>query len=89
MDPNFIPPADDCDPQMVEILIAGATRGMANAFVPDVTTTSEVMSAVFTLLDRTLRSIRKIQTPEERFDTASQIRNALQEMLTDHGSVPN
>lgn len=80
---------DDCNPAMVETLILGAQKGMSRAFVPDVTTTSEVLSAVFTLLDRTLRSIRKLQTSEERFDTASQIHLALNEMLTDHGKVPN
>lgn len=84
-----IPPDDDCNPEMVEVLISAAQRGMAKAFVPDVTTSSEVMTAVFTFLDRTLRSIRKLQTPEERFDTAAQIHAALQSMLVDHGSVPN
>jgi hypothetical protein len=80
---------DDCNPQMVETLISGATRGMAKAVVPDITTTSEVMTAVFTLLDRTLRSIRSGQTSEERFSTALQIHQALTDLLTDHGSVPN
>ena len=74
---------------MVETLISGATRGMAKAVVPDITTTSEVMTAVFTLLDRTLRSIRLGQTSEERFSTALQVHKALTDLLTDHGSVPN
>lgn len=82
-------PYDDCNPQMVETLIAGAQRGMARVFVPDITTTSELMSAAFTFLDRTLRSIRMHQTAEERFDTAAQIKKALDDMIVDHGQVPS
>lgn len=79
----------DCDPQMVELLVKAATHGMSKAVVPDITTQSELLSAVFTLLDRTLRSIRKLQSPDERFMRAEQIRNALDGIMTDHGHVPN
>lgn len=82
-------PVDDSNPAHIEDLIKGASSGMARVVIPDITTQAEVMSAVFTLLDRTLRSIRKLQTPEERFQTALQIHNALTDLLTDHGSVPN
>lgn len=84
-----LPSDDDCNPVHVEALIKGASSGMAKVVIPDITTQAEVMSAVFTLLDRTLRSIRKLQTPSERFDTALQIHQALTDLLTDHGSVPN
>lgn len=74
---------------MVESLVSAATHGMSKAVVPDLTTSSEVMSAVFTLLDRTLRSIRKLQTSDERFVNAGQIHKALSDMMADHGHVPN
>lgn len=80
---------DDCDPTMVEALIKGATTGMSKVVVPEITTSSEVLSAAFTFLDRTLRSIRRLQTTDERFHNAAQIKKALTEMITDHGSVPN
>lgn len=81
--------SDDCDPQMVEALIKGATRGMAHAVIPAITTESEIMSAVFTLLDRTLRSLRNLQSSDVRFERAAQIHDALQGLMTDHGQVPN
>jgi hypothetical protein len=74
---------------MVESLIKGATRGMANAVIPAITTESEIMSAVFTLLDRTLRSLRNLQSNDVRFERAAQINEALQSLMTDHGQVPN
>jgi hypothetical protein len=80
---------NDCDPQIVEALIKGATGGMTKAIVPNVTTHNEVLSAAVTLLDRTMRSIRKIQSPEERFNTADQMTKALTGLLTDHGRVPS
>lgn len=80
---------DDCDPSMVEALIKGATTGMSKAVVPDITTSSEVLSAVFTFLDRTLRSVRRLQTSDERFHNADQITRALHDMMIDHGKVPN
>lgn len=79
----------DCDPEMVETLIKGATNGMARNALPDITTHEELLSACFTLLDRTLRSVRKLQSNEERFETATQIRKALEDMLVDHGHVPS
>lgn len=79
----------DCDPQMVEALITGAQNGISRAYIPHVTTTSELLTAVFTLLDRTLRAVRTHQTSKQRFDTAAHISGTLNEMLIDHGKVPN
>lgn len=82
-------PSDECDPDMIEALIKAASTGMSRAVVPDITTHSEIISAVFTFLDRTLRSMRKVQSPEDRFIIAHEINRALTEMLVDHGHVPN
>lgn len=81
--------ATDCDPEMVELLVKAATNGMTKAVITDITTHNEVMSAAFTFLDRTLRSIRKLQSLDDRFANATQINKALTDMLTDHGHVPN
>lgn len=78
-----------CDPDMVEELVKATLKGLELGVIPDVTTDSEIISAIFTLLDRTLRAMRKIQTPQERFQNAAQINKVLREMLTDHGSVPH
>lgn len=83
----FLP--DDIDLQTVEDLVKGASLGMSDACDPGYTTHAEIMSAAFTLLDRTLRSIRKLQSEEDRFAHAEHIRKALQDMLVDHGKVPS
>lgn len=81
--------SDNCDPVMVESLVTAAANGMQRACIPDITTNSEMISAAFTLLDRTLRNVRKHQPPTDRFFVAAQIKEALHELLLDHGSVPN
>lgn len=81
--------SSDVDAQMVEDLVHGASVGMSDAAVPEVTTHAEVLSAAFTLLDRTLRSVRKLQAVDDRFEHAEQISKALNDMLVDHGKVPS
>lgn len=80
---------NDCDADIVEGLIKGATKGLSAAIVPESTTHNEVLSAAFTFLDRTLRSVRKLQSPDDRFATASQIKDQLNALLVDHGHVPS
>lgn len=81
--------SSDVDPQMVEELVQGASVGMSDAAIPEITTHAEVLSAAFTFLDRTLRSVRKLQSVDDRFEHSEQITKALQEMLVDHGKVPS
>ncbi len=78
-----------CDPEMVEDLVKAALVGLEKSVITDVTTDTEIISAMFTLLDRTLRAMRRLQTPSERFQNAAEINKALQEMLLDYGYVPN
>lgn len=85
----MIPYTNDCDPDMVERLIVGATTGLAQSAIPGATSHEELLSACFTLLDRTLRSIRKLQSPEARFTTADQVKTILEALVVDHGHVPS
>jgi hypothetical protein len=62
---------------------------MSDAAIPEITTHAEVLSAAFTFLDRTLRSVRKLQSLDDRFEHAEQISKALNELLVDHGKVPS
>jgi len=80
---------DECSTDMVEQLVKGASMGMSNTVVPNITTHEEVISAAFTFLDRTLRSVRKLQSPEDRFENASLIRKVLDDLKVDHGNVPS
>ena len=79
----------DPDPDVVEALVRGAQSGMRKASIEDVTSASEMLTAVVVFLDRTLMGIRKIQSPEERFHNAKEINRILNELLTDHGRVPS
>lgn len=85
----MIPYTTDCDPEMVERLVVGATTGLAQSAIPGATSHEELLSACLTLLDRTLRSVRKLQSPEDRFTTADQVRKVLESMTIDHGHVPS
>lgn len=82
-DPN------DCDAWMVEKLVHAAMMGMEQATVPDITTPSEILSASFTMLTRTLEAMKKLQAPEDRDTNTREIARVLGELLVDYGSVPN
>ena len=75
--------------EMIEALVKGAASGMSAELIPDYTTNEDVIDAAFTFLDRTLRAVRRLQPPSERFANAERITQAHQEMLTDHGKVPS
>ena len=89
IDVNLNKERDDCDEMMVERLVSATTNALSGAIIGDVTTQSEVLSAIFTLLDRTLRGVRKLQPPEERIYNAKEIARVLNEMLVDFGKVPS
>lgn len=77
------------DPYMVESLVTAATGAMERASIPDITTYSDILSASFTILDRTLRVVRKMQSPEDQSFNTREIAKVLQEFLVDYGSLPN
>lgn len=79
----------NCDPEMVEKLIQAATSAMERAVIPDITTPSEIATASFVLLDRTLRGIRKLSPPRDRAQNAKEFGRILNELIVDHGKVPN
>ena len=78
-----------CDPMMVEQLVRAAAGAMEHASIPDMTTPSELLSATFTLLERTLYAMRKLQAKEDRAYNAKAVAKVLNDMLVDFGSVPN
>jgi hypothetical protein len=74
------------DPMMVEQLIAAIGKAMHKAVVQDVTTTSDIISAFFTILDRLLREARKLQSEEDQFYNSQEISHILTAMLFEFGS---
>jgi hypothetical protein len=79
----------DCDPLVVDKLVTAALDAMERASDPTFTTPSEIASASFTLLARTLQAMRRLQAPEDRFYNAKQVAAILSELLVDYGTVPN
>ena len=77
------------DPLMVEALTNAAIQAMERAAIKDITTPAEVMSASFTILDRTLRAFRNLQSPDDRAFNTKEIARVLQGFLVDYGSLPN
>ena len=77
------------DPIMVDTLVGAATSAMERASIPDLTTVSEVLSAHVIMLDQALEAVRALQDNDQRFANAAAIRSALENLLLEHGSVPN
>jgi hypothetical protein len=77
------------DPARVEKLADYLTEVLSECFDFENVNASDVISAQFTVLDRSLRGIRKLQDPSERFDNAREIGRILNEMLIEYGRVPS
>lgn len=78
-----------CDPAVVEGLVATSMNAMSKAADRGGASPSEVLSALLTLLDRSLRGVRKFQDASDRFHNAREISRALNEMIVEHGRVPS
>lgn len=79
----------DCDPIVVEGLVSVSMNAMSKAADRGGASPSEVLSAILTLLDRSLRGVRKFQDPSDRFQNAKEISRTLNDMIIEHGRVPN
>lgn len=79
----------DCDPLIVESLVATSMTAMSKAADRGGASPSEVLSALLTLLDRSLRGVRKFQDSADRFKNAKEISRVLNDMIIEHGRVPN
>lgn len=77
----------ECDPDTVEALISAAMTAMSRIADKEFASPSEVLSAQITLLDRTLRGIRKHQEPSERFIDVKEINRVLSDLIVDHGRL--
>lgn len=77
------------DPYVVESLVNAATAAMERFSADNATTPSDVISASFTLLDRTLRAVRNLQAPEDLASNTKEVARVLQDFLVDYGSLPN
>jgi len=77
------------DPLHVEQLVKAAMSAMENASIPDVTSPADVLSACFTILDRMLNAMSKLQSPEDRAVNVKEIARILDDFKVSHGKLPN
>ena len=89
--PVHLPPSHTCssDPYVIEDLVRAAQHAMEHSAFAESMTPSEVLSACFTLLDRSLRTMAKLQAPEDRVTNIRAVNSVLSEMLLEHGCLPN
>lgn len=79
----------DADPERVSELTDYITEALADFATANESSPSEIVSALFTVLDRTLLGVRRFQDPNERFHNAREISRLLEELRVDYGSVPS
>lgn len=77
------------NPEHVEDLSSYLTEALADYAATNDSTPSEIVSALFTVLDRTLSGIRKFQSSDERFHNAREISRFLEDLQTNYGKVPS
>lgn len=78
-----------CNEWHVDQLAKAAALGMEKASIPDITSPSDILSAAFTFLGRTLVAMRKLEDPSDRVYNARKIGEVLSEFLVDFGQVPS
>lgn len=85
-DPSFEQAA--VDPRMVGHLMQAIALAIDQAKIPEVTTTADILSAIFTTLDHTLRVVQAHQEPGDTVYNAKEIGRVLSELLLEFGSSP-
>lgn len=86
---SLITKQDECDSEMIETLVGAAVASMERNCIEGFTTPSDILSASFTLLERTLDSIYKIQTPTERVHNTREVARILREFMVSYGQIPS
>ena len=75
------------DPSVVHDLVTAIGLALDQAYIPEVTTTADVLSALFTSLDYALRTAREDGTPEDHQHNSSEINRVLMELLVGFGDI--
>ena len=77
----------DYHPAMVESIIQSVSVALDHAVIPNVTSTADVLSAMFTILNRMLRAAQELQSSEEREHNAGEMGRILSTMLLEFGTT--
>ncbi len=75
------------DPIHVEQLVQAIGSGMERTCIPNVTSTAEILSALFTTLTRVLRGIKQAEHPEDVMGNRAEISRALEDLLMEFGAT--
>ena len=88
---NFDPSSEHAaaDPRMVGHLMQAMASAIDQATIPHVTTTADLLSAVFTMLDRTLRVVSKTEDLDIQMFNSREIGRVLTAMLFEFGTEPS
>lgn len=78
----------EADPAMVSRLTQAITLAIETAAIPEVTSTADVISAIFTTLDHTLTVIQNAQSQEDELYNSREISRVLTDMLFKFGAAP-
>lgn len=86
-DPSYEHP--NADPMMVGKLVEAMGKAVNETIVVDVTTTADILSALFTMLDVALQIARKDTEGEDADWNAKEISRVLMDFLVEYGSTPD
>lgn len=75
------------DSVMVEKLVQAIGVAMERASIPGITTTADLVSSVFTVLDRLLRASSKLQDEMDEPYNMKEVHRVLSDMLLEHGTT--
>jgi hypothetical protein len=83
--PEYEPPI--ADPAMVGQLMAAIRLAIEQTSIPEVTTTADVLSALFTTLDHALRVAKEDADPQDAAYNAAEINRVLMDFMMEFGNV--
>ena len=73
------------DPVVVEHIVSNITSAISECIIPNVTTQADVLSAVFTVLQRILRGMQQETDPADQKANARELGRVLTGMLLEFG----
>lgn len=82
---DYEPPV--ADPAMVGQLMAAIRLAIEQTSIPEVTTTADILSALFTVLDQELRVAREDADPQDAAYNATEINRVLMDFMMEFGSI--
>ena len=74
------------DPAVVEFIINSVGKVMNQVIVPGVTTQADLLSAIFTILYRMLKTCQELEDPAEKLHNRQEIGAILANMLLEFGT---